>query len=188
MTLTVEVQLVATDDAIPTPQQLGDWARAAWQDDGRDTGVVVRVTDEAESRQLNRDYRGISTGRPMCSRSRSTRCPVSDSTMLGDLVVCAPGGRARGARAGQAAAAHWAHMVVHGMLHLQGYDHEGERQADEMEALETRYPDRAGLPGPLRKLTRTHERRSNWQRFAHRTLAGATVPRHGERTAEIATN
>ena len=89
MTLTVEVQLVATDEAIPTQQQLGDWARAAWQDDGRDIGVVVRVTDEAESRQLNRDYRHIDRPTNVLSFPFDP-VPGVEFDHVGDLVVCAP--------------------------------------------------------------------------------------------------
>lgn len=147
MTLTVEVQLVATDEAIPTQQQLGDWARAAWQDDGRDIGVVVRVTDEAESRQLNRDFRHIDRPTNVLSFPFDP-VPGVGFDHLGDLVVCAPVVAREASEQGKQPSAHWAHMIVHGMLHLLGHDHEGERQAEEMEALETRILTGLGYPAP----------------------------------------
>ena len=69
-------------------------------------------------------------------------------TILGDLVLCAPVINAEARQQHKPVLAHWAHMVVHGMLHLQGYDHVDDRQAEEMEALEIRILEQLGLENP----------------------------------------
>jgi probable rRNA maturation factor len=147
MALTVEVQMASSGAGVPTRRQLDAWARAAWQDDGRDIGVVVRVTDEAESRRLNRDYRHIDKSTNVLSFPFDP-VPGVGFEHLGDLVVCAPVVAREAAEQGRQASAHWAHMVVHGMLHLQGYDHGDEREAEKMEALETRILIGLGYPAP----------------------------------------
>ena len=147
MTLAVDVQIVAEDASLPSQQQLSDWAYAAWQDGARQAEVVVRVTDQAESRQLNHEFRG---------RDRATNVlsfpfdpvPEIDLNHVGDLVICAPVGAREAIDQGKQAEAHWAHMVVHGMLHLQGYDHETDVQAAEMETLETEILTGLGYPAP----------------------------------------
>ena len=145
--LSVEVQLVAGAAVLPTEQQLGDWARAAWQDGGQDADVVIRVTDEAESRRLNHEYRGKAKATNVLSFPFD---PVPEIGLfhLGDLLICAPVVEREAVDQGKRPEAHWAHMVVHGMLHLQGYDHVTDAQATEMEALETRILDGLGFPLP----------------------------------------
>ncbi len=145
--LTVEVQLTANGHPLPSEAQLRGWAQAAWRDDGRDAEVVIRVTGEAESRRLNHEYRG---------RDRATNVlsfpfdpvPEIDLDHIGDLLICAPVVAHEAAEQGKRPEAHWAHMVVHGMLHLQGYDHVSDGQAGEMEALETNILTGLGFPPP----------------------------------------
>ena len=105
------------------------------------------VGDEAEGRRLNHKFRG---------RDRATNVlsfpfeppPGVEFDQLGDLVICAPVVAREATAQGKSAAAHWAHMVVHGMLHLQGYDHETDEQAAEMEARETRILTALGFAAP----------------------------------------
>ncbi len=147
MTLAVEVQRAVDDAEVPSSDQLGDWAQAAWRNTTQDVEVVLRISDEAESRQLNHEYRG---------RDRPTNVlsfpydpvPELDLQHVGDLVICAPVVRREAAEQGKSAEAHWAHMVVHGMLHLQGYDHENDDEAGAMEALETEILTGLGYPAP----------------------------------------
>jgi len=147
MTLTVEVQFAAEDPTIPPKKRLIAWARAAWRDLGLDAEVVVRVVDEAESRQLNRDYRHIDRSTNVLSFPFEP-VPQVEIEHLGDLVICAPVVGREAREQGKESTAHWAHMVVHGMLHLQGYDHEREAQAEEMETLETQILTGLGYPAP----------------------------------------
>ena len=131
MTLAVEVQIAAADASLPSQRQLSDWALAAWQEEGvRDAEVVVRVTDEAESRRLNHEFRGRDNATNVLSFPFDP-VPEIDLNHVGDLVICAPVVAREAVEQGKQADAHWAHMVVHGMLHLQGYDHETDEQAAE---------------------------------------------------------
>jgi probable rRNA maturation factor len=147
MKLRVDVQLATDDPSLPTRQQLVEWARAAWPDGSDDAEVVLRAVDEAEGRRLNHEFRG---------RDRATNVlsfpfeppPGIEFDHLGDLVICAPVVAREASAQGKPAAAHWAHMVVHGMLHLQGYDHETDAQAAEMEARETRILSALGFAAP----------------------------------------
>ena len=148
MTLAVEVQIAAADASLPSQRQLSDWALAAWQEEGvRDAEVVVRVTDEAESRRLNHEFRGRDNATNVLSFPFDP-VPETDLNHVGDLVICAPVVAREAVEQGKQADAHWAHMVVHGMLHLQGYDHETDEQAAEMETLETQVLTGLGYPAP----------------------------------------
>ena len=148
MTLAVEVQIAAADASLPSQRQLSDWALAAWQEEGvRDAEVVVRVTDEAESRRLNHEFRGRDNATNVLSFPFDP-VPEIDLNHVGDLVICAPVVAREAVEQGKQADAHWAHMVVHGMLHLQGYDHETDEQAAEMETLETQVLTGLGYPAP----------------------------------------
>ncbi len=151
MTLVVEVQIAAADASLPSQRQLSDWALAAWQEEGaRDAEVVVRVADEAESRQLNHEFRGRDKATNVLSFPFDP-VPEIDLNHVGDLVICAPVVAREAVEQGKRAEAHWAHMVVHGMLHLQGYDHETDEQAGEMETLETQILTGLGYPAPYAK-------------------------------------
>jgi probable rRNA maturation factor len=134
--LTVEVQLAVAGQTLPSEERLLDWARAAWEDESRDAEVVIRITDEAESRQLNREYRDQDKATNVLSFPFEP-VPGIDLDHIGDLLICAPVVEREAVAQGKRPEAHWAHMVVHGILHLQGYDHVSDAQASAMEALET---------------------------------------------------
>jgi probable rRNA maturation factor len=147
MALAIEVQLAVDAGSLPSPVELSTWALAAWQDKARDAEVVVRVTDEAESRQLNHEFRGKDKATNVLSFPFDP-VPEIDLDHAGDLVICAPVVEREAGEQGKGLEAHWAHMVVHGMLHLQGYDHESDAEAAEMEALETDILSALGYPAP----------------------------------------
>jgi probable rRNA maturation factor len=127
---------------IPAPRSLRRWADAAL---GRRRGeVTIRIVGEPESQALNRDYRGKDKPTNVLS-FEGGHAPV-----IGDLVICAPV-VAREARAqGKSAAAHWAHMVVHGCLHLLGHDHVRASEARTMEAREVSLLRTLGFADPYR--------------------------------------
>jgi probable rRNA maturation factor len=138
--LGLTVQYGVRGRGIPTPAQFKRWARAALE---RDARVTVRIVGEGEARTLNRVFRG--KDRPT---NVLTFVMSEEPRLAGDLALCAPL-IAREARAqGKSAAAHYAHLVVHGVLHLQGYDHGNEGDARVMERLETRIVTRLGYPDP----------------------------------------
>jgi len=105
--------------------------------------LTIRIVDAAESQALNLDFRGKDKPTNVLSFQ-------GDTVVLGDLVICAPVVAREAQEQGKALLAHWAHMVVHGCLHLQGLDHEDELEAVRMEARETRILKNLGFPNPYR--------------------------------------
>ena len=147
MTLTVEVQLAVDGASVPSRQEFSAWARAAWRDDAQDAEVVVRVTDEAESRRLNHDYRGADKATNVLSFGFDP-LPGMEFHHIGDVVICAPVVCREANEQNKSADAHFAHMVIHGALHLLGYDHENDTDAAKMEAKERHILELLGFPDP----------------------------------------
>lgn len=132
---------------VPDSAALGRWAEAALT--GRRPGVelCIRIVGEVEAAELNSRYRGKPGATNVLSFPAELPAGVP-LKLLGDLVICAPVVAREAAAQGKALDAHWAHMVVHGCLHLAGYDHEDEAQAAEMEPLETAILAQLGYPDP----------------------------------------
>lgn len=131
----LEVQYAVDAPGLPTPARLRHWAQAALEGCGEPLELVIRIVDEAESRMLNRRYRG--KDRPTNVLSFPFEAPPGvPLSHLGDVVICAPVVAREAAEQGKTDEAHWAHMLVHGILHLRGYEHEDEPQAGRMEAKE----------------------------------------------------
>ncbi len=144
--LQLEVQYACASSDVPELEALRDWALAALAD-APPAELVIRLVDEAESRELNRRYRG--KDRPTNVLSFPFEAPAGvDCDHLGDLVICAPVVQQEAAAQGKVADHHWAHMVVHGVLHLRGYDHQSDAQAADMEALEVRLLAGFGIADP----------------------------------------
>jgi probable rRNA maturation factor len=140
--LGLAVQYAVRARGLPSPAQLKRWARAALE---RDARVTVRIVGRGEARALNRDYRGRNHPTNVLTFVMRER-----PRLEGDLALCAPV-IAREARSQhKSTAAHYAHLVVHGVLHLQGYDHQREREAQAMERRESRIVTRLGFPDPYR--------------------------------------
>lgn len=146
-----ELNLSVTDalDAaeIPSREMIHRWVENALQG-RRDEGIVdVRVVDEAEMRELNRTYRH--KDRPTNVLSFPAELPPGTQfPLLGDLAICAPVVEREAAEQGKAQEHHWAHLVTHGILHLLGYDHLEEADAETMEAAEREILARLGIPDP----------------------------------------
>ncbi|MBK1648190.1 rRNA maturation RNase YbeY [Rhabdochromatium marinum] len=135
----------------PIQQALENWARAALAAvDGAPelAEITIRIVDEPESAELNQHYRGRSGPTNVLSFPFEPPPGVPISGFLGDLVICAPVVIREAEAQGKPVAAHWAHMVVHGILHLLGYDHLDATQAEQMEALETRILIGLGFAAP----------------------------------------
>ena len=138
--LVMTVQYATGARGLPSRARLRRWAHAALE---RDARLTVRIVGSGEARALNRHFRG--TDRPTNVLTFVMR---KRPRLEGDIALCAPV-IAREARARhRSAAAHYAHLLVHGVLHLQGYDHETERQARLMERRESRVVARLGFPDP----------------------------------------
>lgn len=132
----LDVQYASHDPAVPTRGQFLSWAERALADQGEQVELVIRVVDSAESQALNRQYRGRDCPTNVLSFPFDSP-PGVGPNHLGDLVICAPVVHAEARDQGKPEEAHWAHMVLHGVLHLRGYDHQSEDDAVIMESLET---------------------------------------------------
>ena len=147
MTIEVDVQIVSDEDDLPDPESIRVWVDAAIGDRMQDAELTIRIVDEAESADLNSRFRSKSGATNVLSFPFDSP-PGTDLSILGDVIVCAPVVRREADEQAKSLDAHWAHMVVHGTLHLLGYDHERDADAEEMEAMETRILGRLGFDNP----------------------------------------
>ncbi|EGT79431.1 Putative rRNA maturation factor [Haemophilus haemolyticus M21621] len=144
----VDLQIATENiEGLPTEEQIVQWATAAVQPKGDEVEMTVRIVDEAESHELNLTYRG--KDRPTNVLSFPFECPDEvELPLLGDLVICRQVVEREAAEQDKPLMAHWAHMVVHGSLHLLGYDHIEDDEAEEMESLETQIMQGLGFDDP----------------------------------------
>ena len=131
----------------PSPAKLVQWAEAALAGRADDARMTVRVVDEAEGAALNVRYRHR-TGATNVLAFAFDAPELPSLRILGDVVVCAPVATREAREHGKRLDAHWAHLVIHGTLHLLGYDHEDPRSAQEMETVEREILARLGYPDP----------------------------------------
>lgn len=148
------MQLACRDSGIPGAGEIRTWVQRAIAASGRaphdNAEVAVRVVDADEIRRLNTLYRQQekTTNVLAFPAAAIDGLPEGESLMLGDLVVCAAVVRDEAEQQGKVLADHWAHMLVHGALHLLGFDHDAETAATEMERLERKILARHGVSDP----------------------------------------
>jgi probable rRNA maturation factor len=147
--LELDVSYAARQPWTPSARQLAEWAGAALAPLRRPTVLSVRVVGRARSRSLNAHYRHKDKPTNVLSFGGAGRVP-DGRYFLGELVICAPvvAREARDQRKGLES--HWAHMTVHGVLHLLGFDHERRAEAAEMATREIQILDRLGFSNPYR--------------------------------------
>jgi probable rRNA maturation factor len=148
MSLELDLQIASDSTPIPTQADLRRWATAALADRRACAELTIRVVDEAESAELNLRYRGKPPPTNVLSFPFEPPPGLAATDLIGDLVICAPVVEREAVDQGKALEAHWAHMVIHGVLHLIGYDHVGNTEAAEMERLETVILCGLGFPQP----------------------------------------
>ena len=148
MSVTLDLQLACADSAgLPTEADFQRWLDAAILPFQEEAEVTIRLVDEAESNQLNLTYRG--KDKPTNVLSFPFECPPGvELPLLGDLIICRQVVEREAEEQGKPLLAHWAHMVVHGSLHLLGYDHIDDEEAEEMEALEVEFMQALGYDNP----------------------------------------
>ena len=136
---------------LPAPVSFRRWVAAALRGARRrkPAELAIRLVDTTEGRALNRDYRGKDYATNVLSFPAELP-PGVDLPLLGDLAICAPVVLREAADQGKLPAHHWAHLTIHGVLHLLGYDHIIEADAGRMEALETRILAGLGISDPYR--------------------------------------
>jgi probable rRNA maturation factor len=136
----LSVQYATQADGMPTKQQFKRWVRAAVR---VETEVAIRIVDAEEGRDLNSAYRGKDYATNVLT------FPLTEEPyLMGDIVICAPVVEAEAQAQHKSLEAHYAHLTVHGVLHLHGYDHETEPQAKLMESIEVTILQKLGYPNP----------------------------------------
>ena len=135
------VQYAVSDSKnCPTRSQFRRWVKAALSQSAE---IVIRLVDEVEGQQLNHQFRGKDYATNVLTFADHDIQPL-----LGDIVLCAPVIQQEAQQQHKQLQAHYAHMTIHGILHLQGYDHLDDSEAAEMEQLEIQILSQFGLPNP----------------------------------------
>ncbi len=150
---------------VPAETDFARWAAlavATTQDKANAKPVTlgIRIVDEQESAQLNRDYRGKDYATNVLSFGHELpdfMLAELEERPLGDLAICAPVVVREAAEQGKSAADHWAHMVIHGVLHLLGHDHEDDAEAEARETLERNLLKELGIADPYQEKPLDHE-------------------------------
>lgn len=149
--LKLALQNASTATGLPTRAQIKKWAEAALQADVGNAEITFRIVDAEEGQTLNRDYRGKDYATNVLTFTFDEDMPdIPGLPLLGDIVLCAPVVEREATEQGISLEAHYCHLVVHGVLHLQGYDHLEDDEAQAMEALETQIVTSLGYDDPYR--------------------------------------
>lgn len=147
--LSLSVQYAVEGINLPTRQQFRRWIKMALQ---RDVQIVLRIVDEIEGRALNKKFRGkdYATNVLTFAYADTDQLPNNTDLLYGDIVICTPVVEQEAREQHKDLRAHYAHLVIHATLHLQGYDHENEQDATVMEALETKLLAKLGYVDPYK--------------------------------------
>jgi len=145
--LELDLQRVSQDEA-PGEEDFRRWCELALRQRSADSELTIRLVDEAEGRELNHTWRQKDYATNVLSFPADVPDELLDIPLLGDLVICVPVVAREAAEQGKPLEAHWAHLVIHGCLHLLGYDHIDDAEADEMETLERQLLAELGHPDP----------------------------------------
>ena len=154
----VDVQVAANLPDVPAESDVRDWLEKVIAHLGvgteRELEISVKIVDEVEGRELNRQYRDQDRATNVLSfpaAEADMKDPPSDlPRALGDIVICGPVVAREASEQGKETPDHWAHLIVHGALHLMGYDHETNVEARQMEALETSILALGGVENPYK--------------------------------------
>ncbi len=143
----LDFQVVSQSKSIPSIDQFQSWIDVVLNDESRDSEIVVRIIDEAEMTQFNEQYRDKQGPTNILSFPFDVPEGI-ESDLLGDLLICAPIIEKESLQQNKIVDHHWAHMIVHGVLHLLGYDHIDKCDAEEMEALEIKILRKIKIKNP----------------------------------------
>ncbi|KJY85501.1 metal-binding heat shock protein [Vibrio galatheae] len=148
MSIELDLQIaVENEQDLPSEQEFQTWLDKTILPFQKQAELTIRVVDEQESQQLNHEYRG--KDKPTNVLSFPFEAPPGiEMDLLGDLVICRQVVEREAQEQNKPLIAHWAHMVVHGSLHLLGYDHIEDDEAEEMESLETEIMQGMGFKDP----------------------------------------
>ena len=151
------IQRISSLANIPDDEKINHWIIASLQQQHESCQerreITIRIVDEDEAQQLNQNWRGKDYATNVLSFPYEEDAVINEneSHLLGDIVICAAVVRDEAIEQNKMLEAHWAHLLVHGCLHLLGYDHINEDEAEEMEGLECLILEKLGYPDPYRE-------------------------------------
>ncbi|MDP2242625.1 rRNA maturation RNase YbeY [Pseudomonas sp.] len=146
--LELDLQVATQAADLPSEAQFRAWCEIALRQRAADSELTIRLVDEAEGLELNHTYRQRDYATNVLSFPADVPDGLLDIPLLGDLVICVPVVEREALEQEKTPEAHWAHLVIHGCLHLLGYDHIDDDEAEEMEALERTLLAELGHPDP----------------------------------------
>lgn len=152
--MSVDVQIASTVGDVPSVTAMQSWVQDVIDEllIARECEVSIRIVDEKEGYELNKQYRDKDGATNVLSFPADNESivdlPPELPRLLGDIVICGPVVQREAAEQKKGIESHWAHLVIHGTLHLLGHDHEKEEEAAEMEAIETRILGKHGVANP----------------------------------------
>ena len=145
----IELDLqIASEGQAPSLEQLQQWCALALRQRSADSELTIRLVDEPEGRELNNTWRHKDYATNVLSFPADVPDEFLDIPLLGDLVICVPVVESEALEQGKRLEAHWAHLVIHGCLHLLGFDHIDDAEAQAMETLERQLLAELGHPDP----------------------------------------
>ncbi len=143
----INLQIATQEKNIPSASLFKSWVKAALQGKKQKFEVTIRVVDEPEIIELNKKYLHKKTPTNVLAFPFQAP-PGIKIPILGDIVICAPIANKEAIEQKKSIKAHWAHLTIHGILHLLGYDHSTQKDAKKMEALEIKILKKLGFPNP----------------------------------------
>ncbi len=147
MDILVDIQYIFSNPNLPDKRSINAWVNAALNNSEKNVELTIRIVDEKEGKELNERWRNSEGPTNVLSFPAEETLEISPK-LLGDIVICAPVVEREAEQQEKSLNAHWAHMVIHGTLHLLGYDHINNRDAKIMESLETTILDKLGFRDP----------------------------------------
>ena len=147
MAIILDIQSASSSEDAPDEESIKRWVSAVIGSKEGDTELSVRIVDEPEGKKLNETYRGATGPTNVLSFPFDEKTP-EPLPLIGDVVVCAPVVAREAQQQNKDLTAHWAHMIIHGVLHLLGYDHQNDSEAAIMETLETEIMQKLGFAPP----------------------------------------
>lgn len=143
----LDIQIATESGNYPSEQQFQQWVDTVLSDQSQDSEIVIRLVDDTESAELNQQYRHKQGPTNILSFPFEAPDGV-EMDLLGDLVICAPLIDREAKEQNKLPEHHWAHITIHGVLHLLGYDHIEEAEAEEMESLEIKLLNMLNIANP----------------------------------------
>lgn len=152
MSIDIELQIASHAKTLPHPAQIREWVSLVLYHRVTTAELTIRIVDEPEMAELNWQYRTKEGPTNVLSFSYES-LPISARYLLGDIVICASVVAEEAEKYNKPLLSHWAHMVIHGVLHLLGFDHDVSEKAVEMESIETELLIKLGFPSPYGEIT-----------------------------------